>query len=331
MAEAAARRPLSLDCEEFLSFLAVERGRSASSIASYRRDLAAYEAFLAGRGEDLVHARPDTVRSYLATLEATGLAPSSRARALATIRGAHRFAHAERGAPSDPTLHVEGPRVPQGLPKALSEEEVTRLLCAVRGEDPKALRDRAILELLYATGARISELSNLDVGDVDLEARLVRLLGKGAKERIVPVGTIAAKAVRSWLQPGGRASLAEARRVARRDIDALFLSSRGARLGRQAAWAVVRRHATAAGLGDRVTPHVLRHSCATHLLDHGADIRVVQELLGHASITTTQLYTKVSQEHLWRAYLAAHPRAATPRRSAGPPAGPEDARRRRTQ
>jgi len=310
-------RPLSSDAEEYLSYLAVERGRASSSISSYRRDLLAYEQFLEWRGRRLATVDSAAVRDYLGFLEASGLAASSRARALAAIRGLHAFVHAERGAPEDPTADVDGPRVPQGLPKALSEAEVARLLDAVRGDDPRALRDRAMLELLYATGARISEATGLDVRHLDLEARLVRLFGKGAKERIVPMGRPAAAALGRWLGEGGRSTFVASTRRRREDAAALFVSARGTRMSRQAAWTAVHRYAVASGLAEKVTPHVLRHSCATHLLDHGADIRVVQELLGHASITTTQIYTRVSQEHLQRAYVAAHPRASATRASGG--------------
>ena len=314
---------LSADAEEYLSYLAVERGRAPNSITAYRRDLASYERYLAGRRIALGDVTPAQVDGYLAWLAA-----SSRARALAAIRGLHAFCLDERGAGRDPTGDVEGPRVPEGVPKALTEAEVARLLGAVAGDDPRALRDRAILELLYATGIRISELAGLSIADLDSPGGVVRVLGKGSKERIVPVGRYALSAVAAWLGPAGRPRLAEGRAGGRGDAQAMFISTRGRRMSRQAVWTVVNTAARRAGLADRVTPHVLRHSFATHLLDHGADIRVVQELLGHASITTTQVYTKVSQEHLRRAYLAAHPRA---RRRAplggGNPAGAEWAAR----
>lgn len=252
---------------------------------------------------------PKAIEDYLAVLSAAGLAPSSRARALVAIRGLHGFCVDERGFTSDPAVEVERPRVPAGLPKALSEAEVTALLSAVEGDDPKALRDRAILETLYATGARISELSGCDLADLDLETGLVRVLGKGSHERIVPVGRLARQALTAYLSPAGRPQLCAGKRQSRSDAVALFCSSRGRRMSRQAIFDVVRAAAARAGLAGKVSPHVLRHSFATHLLDHGADVRVVQELLGHASITTTQVYTKVSGEHLRRAYLAAHPRA----------------------
>ncbi|MCU1490742.1 MAG: Site-specific recombinase XerD [Acidimicrobiaceae bacterium] len=257
---------------------------------------------------------PAAIEDYLAFLSASGLAPSTRARALVAIRGLHGFCHDERGLPSDPAAEVRRPRVPAGLPKALSEEEVARLLAAVPGEGPKALRDRAVLETLYATGLRISELAGLELADLDFpgtteEGGLVRAFGKGSKERIVPLGRYARAALEAWLGPQGRPCLQEGRKISRSDAVALFCSTRGRRMSRQAIWDVVRAAALSCGLADKVSPHVLRHSFATHLLDHGADVRVVQELLGHASITTTQIYTKVSQEHLHRAYLAAHPRA----------------------
>ncbi len=302
-------RALSADAEEFLAYLAVERGRAPNSVAAYRRDLAGYEEFLAGRRLTLGEVTPAVVEDYLAVLAASGLKASSRARALVAVRGLHGFCQEERGAPSDPTADVARPRVPAGLPKALSEEEVQTLLDAVRGDDPVARRDRAILELLYASGLRISELAGLSTGDVDLDQMVLRAFGKGSKERLVPFGRQAATALRAWLGPGGRQAILAARAPARAEADALFVSVRRRRMSRQAVWEVVHRHATAAGLAERVTPHVLRHSFATHLLDHGADVRVVQELLGHASITTTQLYTKVSQERLRAAYLLAHPRA----------------------
>ena len=300
---------LSADAEEYLSYLAVERGRAANSIIAYRRDLDSYERYLATRQIALRDVTAATIEEYLGALGQAGLAASSRARALAAIRGLHAFCLDERGAPADPTGEVEGPRVPEGIPKALTEAEVTQLLGSVVGDDPRALRDRAILELLYATGIRISELAGLSIADLDAARAVVRVLGKGSKERLVPVGRFALAALAAWLGPAGRPRLVTGRSLARTDAQALFISTRGRRMSRQAVWTVVNTCARRVGLAARVTPHVLRHSFATHLLDHGADIRVVQELLGHASITTTQVYTKVSQEHLRRVYLAAHPRA----------------------
>ncbi len=300
---------LSLDSEEYLTWLGVERGRAANTLAAYRRDLAAYEAWLAETGVPLDQVTEPVVERYVAHLRSTGKAPSSTARALVAVRSLHRFLLEEGRAALDPTGEVGVPRVPVGLPKALTEAEVAALLAAVGGGSAKALRDRAILELLYSTGMRISELTGLSLGDLQLVDGTLRALGKGSKERLVPVGRYARDALEAWLGPGGRPALAPARWTRRSDSDAVFLNTRGGRLSRQGAWAVVRSYGDRIGLGPRLTPHVLRHSCATHMLDHGADIRVVQELLGHASVATTQVYTKVTAERLRAVYDAAHPRA----------------------
>jgi integrase/recombinase XerD len=204
---------------------------------------------------------------------------------------------------------VSSPRVPSGVPKALSEEEVGRLLNAIVGSDSVARRDRAITEVLYGTGMRISELIGLSLADVDLDDRLARVFGKGSKERIVPLGRHAAAALTDWLELSGRGAMAPQRWARRGDSEAVFLNQRGGRLSRQGAWGVIRLYGDRVGLRDRLSPHVLRHSCATHMLEHGADIRVVQELLGHASISTTQVYTKISADRLRSVYESAHPRA----------------------
>jgi integrase/recombinase XerD len=300
---------LSRASEEYLTWLAVELGRARNTISSYRRDLLQYEAFLAERGLSADRAELTTVEEHLAARRAAGLAPSSLSRALAALRGLHRFLLDEGGATADPTADVRSIRTPRRLPKALDEREVSALLDAAPGDDPFALRDRAMLELLYGTGMRVSELAALSLSDLGSDTGLVRVLGKGDKERLVPVGRLARGALDAWLGPRGRAAL-EPRRWARRtDAEAVFLNARGGRLTRQGVWGVLKKRARAAGLEDRVHPHVLRHSCATHMVAHGADIRVVQELLGHASIATTQLYTKVSPQHLRQAYEQAHPRA----------------------
>ena len=309
----AAQAVLSRDAEEFLSYLAVERGRAPASISAYRRDLAAYERFLADQGVTLLKADVGLIEAYVALLSET-MRPTSTARALAAVRGLHRFCVDERGATVDPTEGVSTPRIPQAIPKALSESEVELLLSAVVGEDPRALRDRAILETLYATGMRISELAGLRLGDLDTRQGLAVAYGKGSKERLVPIGRQALSALEAWLGSEGRNAMAPARWARRVDAEAVFISTRGRRMSRQAVWQVVRTAAVKVKLEDRVTPHVLRHSCATHLLEHGADIRVVQELLGHATITTTQVYTKVSPELLRRVYEQAHPRALVPPR-----------------
>jgi integrase/recombinase XerD len=311
------RAVLSRDAEEFLSYLSVERGRAPASISAYRRDLIAYETFLAEHGMTVMEADVSVVEAYVAFLGETRR-PTSTARALAAVRGLHRFCVDERGAASDPTEGVSTPRIPQAIPKALSEAEIELLLSAVIGEDEKALRDRAILETLYATGMRISELAGLRLGDLDLGRGLAVAYGKGSKERLVPIGRQAISALEAWLGPRGRPVMAPVRWARRVDAEAVFISTRGRRMSRQAVWQVVRTAALKVKLEDRVSPHVLRHSCATHLLEHGADIRVVQELLGHATITTTQVYTKVSPELLRRVYEQAHPRATATRGGSAP-------------
>lgn len=300
---------LPMAVEEFLTWMLTERGRSRNTLAAYRRDLGAYCNWMAGRGIGIGIVTSADIAAYLARRR-TEAAPSSVARQLAAIRMLHRFLAEEGLRSDDPTGDLEGIRVPAGLPKPLAEDEVISLLDAVVGGDPVSLRDRALLEFLYATGARISEVVGLSVGDVSVEQRSARLFGKGAKERLVPVGRTALAAYEQWMGPSGRHHLEPARWARRGDADAVFLNRRGARLTRQSAWAVVRTHGMRAGIAPgRLSPHVLRHSCATHLLDHGADLRVVQELLGHASVSTTQGYTKVSNERLVDAYRAAHPRA----------------------
>lgn len=298
-----------LDVEEWLSWLATEKGRARSTLQAYRRDARRWCAWLRSRALTLDTVRERDVETYVDHLRRAGLAPATVARSVVALRSLHRFLADEGRLPADPGAEVETPRVPAGLPKALSEPQVEALIQAVVGDDAVARRDRAILEVLYGTGLRISELVGLRLGDVDLESALLRAFGKGSKERIVPVGRHAVAAVAAWLAPGGRPALAPVQWKRRGDAEAVFLNRRGGRLTRQGAWVVVKRWGTVAGLDGKLTPHVLRHSCATHMLDHGADIRAVQEMLGHASVSTTQVYTKVSTERLFAAYRAAHPRA----------------------
>jgi integrase/recombinase XerD len=300
---------LPLEVEEWLSWLSVERGRAPSTLAAYRRDARRWCRWLRGRGLGLDAASDADVEAYIDELRAGRLAPATVARAVVSVRSLHRFLADEGRLPADPAADVDTPRVPTGLPKALSEAEVATLLAAVVGHEPVARRDRAILEVLYGTGLRISELAGLSVADLDLEGALLRAFGKGSKERVVPIGRHAVAALADWMAHGGRPALVPERWARRGDAEAVFLNQRGGRLTRQGAWLVVKRWGTAAGLEGKLTPHVLRHSCATHMLDHGADIRAVQEMLGHASVSTTQVYTKVSTERLFAAYRAAHPRA----------------------
>ena len=296
------------EAEDFLGWMASERGRSANTLAAYRRDLLGYCAWLAAHDSSVRDVDRSTLDRFVNERRAGGPAPSSVARQLAAIRMLHRFLVEEGVRGDDPTADIDGVRVPAGIPHPLTEDEVEQLLASVTGGDPVSLRDRALLEFLYGTGARISEACGLSLADLDRDQRVVRLFGKGAKERVVPFGRVAAAAMDDWLGHG-REHLEPVRWARRGDQEAVFLNTRGARLSRQAAWAVVRKYGERTGLADRLSPHVLRHSCATHLLDHGADLRVVQEMLGHASISTTQVYTKVSQERLWQVYRQAHPRA----------------------
>lgn len=305
---------LPLDAEDFLIWLAAEKGRSANTLNAYRRDLGNYVTWLADNGRSLDDVGPADIDAYVASMRSRGLAPSTIKRATVAVRSLHRFRSDEGMADVDPSAAVETPRVPAGLPKALTEEEIGRLLEAVQGDEPLMRRDRAVLEVLYGTGARISEVCSLSLGDVDLDAGLLRLFGKGAKERVVPLGSFARLALAAWLSPDARGVIAPEQFARRGDAEAVFLNTRGGRLSRQGAWGIVNKYGIRAGLDGRLTPHVLRHSCATHMLDHGADIRAVQELLGHASIATTQVYTMVSNERLFAVYDEAHPRARASRR-----------------
>jgi integrase/recombinase XerD len=311
--------------EEHETWLAVERGLATNSLAAYRRDLRRYADYLRRRGlSDATAVDESTVAAYVETLKRARddegqprYAPSSIARALVAVRSFHRFCREEGLADLDPSEEVGAPRVPQGIPKALTEPEVDALLGAVAGDDPRALRDRAILETLYATGVRISELVGLDRRDLDFDGALVRVLGKGDKERVVPIGRSARGALEDYLARG-RPALERQHTRTRVAGDPVLLNARGGRLTRQGCWKIVTTAGDRVGLEGRLSPHVLRHSCATHMLEHGADIRVVQELLGHASLSTTQVYTKVSPERLRAVYELAHPRAHRPGAGAGP-------------
>jgi integrase/recombinase XerD len=305
-----ADRVVASQIDRFLDHLTVERGLATNTVAAYRRDLRRYARFLRRREiDDAVRVDAATVAAFVADVSASthddGKAyhATSIVRALSCVRSFHRFLLREGEATSDPTDGVVRPRLPRSLPRPLSVDDVLRLLAAPRPTDPRGLRDRAVLETMYAAGLRVSELVGLDVDDVDLEDGSVRVLGKGGKERDVPLGRYAREAIASYLT-GGRPALATAR-----TRSALFLNQRGGRLSRQACWNAIREHAGKAGIDKRVTPHTLRHSFATHLLDGGADVRVVQELLGHASVATTQVYTLVTREHLREVYFTAHPRA----------------------
>ncbi|WP_278265206.1 site-specific tyrosine recombinase XerD [Nocardia sp. AG03] len=307
---------LAREIDAYLDHLTVERGVARNTLGAYRRDLARYLRFLDGRGvASLAGVAQGDVAEFAMALrsgddEHPPLAAGSVARALIAVRGLHRFAAAEGITDTDVAHAVKPPAPGRRLPKALPYDQVLRLLEAAGGEGEadggsRGLRDRALLELLYSTGARISEMVGLDVDDIDAEQRCVVLRGKGGKQRLVPIGRPALAAVDAYLVRG-RPSLAAS---GKGSAGALFLNARGGRLSRQSAWQVLQTAAERAGIGAAVSPHTLRHSFATHLLDGGADVRVVQELLGHASVTTTQIYTLVTVSTLREVWATAHPRA----------------------
>jgi integrase/recombinase XerD len=306
--------------ERFLDHLVVERGLAANTVDAYRRDLTRYAAFLVGRGvEDPADAGEPEISAFIRGLSAAEYQPgrtyraSSVARALAAVRSFHRFLVLEGEADLDPAEGVARPKVPRTLPRPLTVDEVGALVGAPPDDgSPVALRDRAMLEALYGAGLRISELVGLDVDDVDVDEGSVRVVGKGSRERVVPLGRYAVAAVEGYLVRG-RPALARPR-----TRSGLFLNQRGGRLTRQGCTNIVKAMARRAGIRKRVTPHMLRHSFATHLLEGGADVRVVQELLGCDGVATTQIYTLVTKDRLREVYFDAHPRA---RRSPGRAAG----------
>lgn len=293
--------------DDYLSHLAIERGASSNTIAAYGRDLAEYVAFLDSRsiaGPESV-TREDAT-AFVASLRARGLAPSSVERKVAAVRGLHKFLVREGLTENHPTARLPLPKVPERLPDVISVDQMEALLSQPFADGPAGLRDRAILEVLYGCGLRVSELVGLDVGDVDLRDGFVRVLGKGSKERVVPIGGVASRAVDAYLR-AGRPFLRPKRSVSVAD-SALFVSTRGARLSRQVVFRTVREHGARMGL-QGLHPHTLRHSFATHLLEGGADLRALQEMLGHADISTTQVYTHVDRRHIREEYLTTHPRA----------------------
>lgn len=310
MGETAGLTPA---CAWFLDDLAALRGASPHTVSNYRRDLIRYTDFLAARGlASWDEVRPEAVESYVAALAAgtndkAPLAPSSVARNLSSLRSFHRWLVQENLTQNNPAAAVKPPKAAEKLPAALTSGQVSDLLEAAKGGDPvRALRDSALLEFLYGTGARVSEAAGVRVDDVDLtgEYPVARLFGKGNRERLVPLGSYAAEAIGNYLTRS-RPALASRGR----GNSYLFLNLRGAVLSRQSAWEVIQRAAQVAGLAGKVSPHTLRHSYATHLLEGGASIREVQELLGHASVTTTQIYTRLTPQSLQEVYRQSHPRA----------------------
>lgn len=295
----------------YIDHLVVERGLAENSIKSYRRDLRRYLAYLDDHDiTTMAQINPDTVSDFLMGLREGDenhkpMSATSAARTIVGVRGFHRFAVKDGLSDSDPAAQVVPPSPAKKLPKAIPYSQVEQMLKAVGAADtPLALRDRALLEILYGTGARISEAVGLDIDDLDQESETVLLRGKGSKERMVPLGRYALAAVSAYLVRG-RPHLSERGNGGA----AVFLNARGGRSSRQSAWAVVGKAADLAGLGDDISPHTLRHSFATHLLEGGANVREVQEMLGHASVTTTQIYTLVTVDSLREVYAAAHPRA----------------------
>jgi integrase/recombinase XerD len=291
--------------DTYIRHLTIERGVAKNTVSAYRRDLRRYLEFLDNRGIENIDQISELVIQDFAEQLVTigGLSATSVARVLAGVRGIHKYWLLENLTNDDPAASVKPPKAPRRLPKAITIHQVEALLNAVSGDDPVQVRDRAILELLYATGARITEIVSLDLDDL-VDPTLLRVLGKGSKERLVPVGRYAQTALEAYLVRT-RPLLA----VNGKGTPALFLNQRGGRLSRQSAWQIIHDASQAANLPGEISPHTLRHSFATHLLEGGADVRVVQELLGHSSVATTQIYTLVTVDALREVYATAHPRA----------------------
>jgi integrase/recombinase XerD len=302
MVRAVDDRRLILD---FLAYLELERGLSRNTLAAYRSDLLQLAAFLDDRGTALVDARHGDLAAFLASLSA---APTTLQRKLACVRSFYRHLRREEIIGHDPTADLRGPRRSGRLPQVLSREQVSRLLAQPKGTEPRALRDRALLELMYACGLRASEVIGLELGDVDEQEGVLRARGKGSKERLVPVGRAALAALRAY-GARGRPLL-----VGLRPEDHLFVNARGRALTRQGLYKIIQRHARGAGLAGKMGPHTLRHTFATHLLAGGCDLRSLQEMLGHADLSSTQIYTHLSAERLKETYFRAHPRALAPTR-----------------
>ncbi len=293
---------------DFLAYLEFERGLSRNTLEAYRSDLLQLGAFLARRGADALSAEHSDLAAFLNELaagspERPAVAPATLQRKAACLRSFYRHLRREGELDRDPTADLRAPRKSQKLPQVLTRGEVARLLAAPGGADPGALRDRALLELMYACGLRASEAIGLEMGDIDLQVGVLRARGKGAKERLVPIGREAVAATRAYLERG------RPRLVGLRDEPRLLVNRRGGGLSRQGLYKIVQRHARDAGLEGRLSPHTLRHTFATHLLAGGCDLRSLQEMLGHADIATTQMYTHLSAERLKDAYFSAHPRA----------------------
>lgn len=295
--------PASADLiERYLDSLWLEKGLSRNTLSAYRRDLEAYAGWLQQQNSDLATATDVLLGLYLSHRFALKLSGRSTSRALSCLRGFYRYLLRENRIAIDPTANIDNPKSGRPLPKSLSEEDVDRLLAAPAGDDPIVLRDRAMLELLYASGLRVSELVGLGFGQVNLRQGVVRVLGKGGKERLVPIGEMAADGLAGFVRHGRPALLGE------RQSDVLFPSARGQQMTRQTFWHRIKHWATVAGIDKPLSPHTLRHAFATHLLNHGADLRVVQLLLGHSDLSTTQIYTHVARTRMKTLHAQHHPR-----------------------
>ena len=289
--------------DQFLNYLLVEKGLTRNTLEAYSRDVGGYLNFLDGRGTTSPgNIRPIDVASFLQKLKEDGLGPRSRGRALSAVRMFHRFLMIENHCDANPTSIIESPKVLSKLPSILTARDVERLLTAPAGDCTAAVRDRAMLELLYATGLRVSELVFLKIRDVSLDAGYLLTLGKGGKERLVPIGESAKRALTAYM------TTVRHKTVGSGDCDYIFLSRLGNRMSRQAFWNIIKKRSFEAGIVKNISPHTLRHSFATHLLENGADLRSVQMMLGHADLSTTQIYTHITRERLKRIHEELHPR-----------------------
>ncbi len=308
--ESLVKRELPLPVTEYLNYLAIEKNLAELSIKSYRRDIAAFLSWAADcHFDDITQITEDQIEEFLAQRIDQNYSFASTSRLLTSLRGLFKYLVTEGYLQSNPTKFVAGLKKTKSLPKALTIQEVSRLLDSFDQNDNVGKRDKAMLELLYGSGLRISELVSLNLHDLDLEFGFVKVTGKGSKQRIVPLGTNSQVAINRWLDHGVRDSLFREKTTKRSDLEALFLSQRGTRITRQGAWLILKERAKKSGLDVNWYPHILRHSCATHMLENGADLKIVQEMLGHASIVTTQIYTKITVENLKKQYFKAHPRA----------------------
>jgi integrase/recombinase XerD len=295
---------LDIPLDHFLHFLVVEKGLSPNTLEAYSRDLIQYFRFLESRGlTDILQTQSDNLYEYLGTLRTRKLSTRTQARILSALRSFYRFLQEESLRPDNPTLPLQGPKPKRTLPKTLSELEVESLIHQPKTESPRGLRDAAMLEVLYATGLRVSELISLTLNQLELEAHLIRTMGKGSKERLVPVGKAASRCLKEYLEKGRPPLLKKSM------VPWVFVNNRGGRLSRQGLWKILRHYGQLAGIQKKISPHTLRHTFATHLLEGGADLRSIQTMLGHADISTTQIYTLVTHEHLREVYRRFHPRA----------------------